>query len=397
MVNEQQTVPAGFGPGKVLRQARIDMKLSPEDVALQLHLAPRQIEALESDDFEHLPQATYVRGYLRNYALLLGLAPQPILDAYARMLPHAAAPVSLTVNREEANTKDHHMKWIGFGVLALVIGFAVAWWQDREANPGGSGRQQEDVAALVSAAPAGDARAPAENASPPPDAQSAASPPESPIAAVTPPVQPDAPVPKGRTRIVLRAEQDSWVEVRDAEQTRLVYQTIPAGKTVVAEGKAPLNVFLGNVDGVKVEANGRPFNAARYKRGTIARFQVSQSEETPAATPAATVAPNRNAHAMRPQAHTVPAVAPAAKAAGETAKVVAPTHTVPTVPTKLIKSAPAPTKLIKSAPAPSDNNPAAPAADLSSPPPATSGGVATTTDNAMPPVTPATPAPSAPQ
>jgi len=62
--------------------------------------------------------------------------------------------------------------------------------------------------------------------------------------------------------------------VRDAKQTRLIYETIPAGRIVGLEGVPPFQVFLGNVDGVKVIFEGRPFDAARYKRGTTARFTV---------------------------------------------------------------------------------------------------------------------------
>ena len=83
------------GPGAALAQARADLHLSHEEVAATLHLATRQIQALEQDDYTSLPGATYVRGYLKSYALLLGLAPGPVLDAHARLavVPEPHRPV----------------------------------------------------------------------------------------------------------------------------------------------------------------------------------------------------------------------------------------------------------------------------------------------------------------
>lgn len=73
---------------------------------------------------------------------------------------------------------------------------------------------------------------------------------------------------------MLYVHDDSWADVRDARQQRLIYETIAAGRVVTLEGVAPLQVFLGNVDGVRVEFQGRPYDAARHKRGQIARFTL---------------------------------------------------------------------------------------------------------------------------
>jgi cytoskeleton protein RodZ len=79
-----------------------------------------------------------------------------------------------------------------------------------------------------------------------------------------------------RVRLVLRTEQDSWADIRDARQNRLLYETIPAGRVVSLEGVAPLSVFLGNVDGVRVEYNGQNFDTSPHKRGPVARFVLGE-------------------------------------------------------------------------------------------------------------------------
>src|SRR3990172_4729474 len=124
------------GPGAQLAQARADLHLAHEDVAAKLHLATRQIQALEQDDYTSLPGATYVRGYLKSYALLLGLSPEPILEAHARL---AAATVavdySVIAPQREITSRHHQVRFVTYFMIAIVIGLAIAWWQGRDVRP----------------------------------------------------------------------------------------------------------------------------------------------------------------------------------------------------------------------------------------------------------------------
>jgi cytoskeleton protein RodZ len=74
------------GPGAALQEERRRQSLSLTDVARQLKLAPRQVEALERDDFAALPGPVFVRGFLRNYARLLGLDPEPMVRTVDRLM-----------------------------------------------------------------------------------------------------------------------------------------------------------------------------------------------------------------------------------------------------------------------------------------------------------------------
>ena len=55
-------------PGAILLEERRRQSLSLTDVARQLKLSPRQVEALERDDYAALPGPVFVRGFMRNYA-----------------------------------------------------------------------------------------------------------------------------------------------------------------------------------------------------------------------------------------------------------------------------------------------------------------------------------------
>src|SRR5690606_11494862 len=75
--------------GALLAQARHAAGLTVDGVASQLKLAPRQVVAIERDDFGSLPGRTFVRGFVRNYARLLKLD----VDAVLAALPgEGAAP-----------------------------------------------------------------------------------------------------------------------------------------------------------------------------------------------------------------------------------------------------------------------------------------------------------------
>ena len=83
--------PEAFGAGAQLRAAREAAGLSLDQVAQQLKLAPRQVRALEEENFGMLPGRTFTRGFMRNYARLLNLDP----DLLVAHLPDAAHAPSL--------------------------------------------------------------------------------------------------------------------------------------------------------------------------------------------------------------------------------------------------------------------------------------------------------------
>ncbi len=271
------------GPGEQLRQARTDLHLTHEEVAATLHLASRQIQALELDDYTSLPGATYVRGYLKSYALLLGLAPGPILDAHARLTAAPAAPSLGTISPQKEITSRHHqVRFVTYVVALLVIGLAVAWWQGRDTRPPNPLLAARDAESVnPEAAPAADAPLPTGNLAeevPPTVVPETPAPPQTPVAVAPPPSAP-VPLPAGpRVNLVLRAEQDSWVDIRDARQVKLLYETVPAGRTVSLEGVAPVSIFLGNAAGVRLDYNGKAVDIGQHRRGMMARFTLGNGE-----------------------------------------------------------------------------------------------------------------------
>jgi cytoskeleton protein RodZ len=285
------------GPGNQLRQARLDLKLTPENVAHILHLSPRQIVALENDDYGSLPGPTYVRGYLRGYAQLLGLSAEPVLETYSRSVA-ASKPVDLSKLAPKPEIRSDHqlIKFATVGVIVIVLSLSALWWQERDKPSPPPAPQSLDRAADSSV----DTEEKADSVGTVPDTtlatpdarNTAAAKPapaapvvtperpvvrESPAPVVTPAPIPTTPVDGPRMRLVIQVPADCWADIRDAGGNRLLYETIRAGHTAVVEGVAPLAVFLGNVEGIRIEANGQPYDVSAYRRGDVARFTVGEN------------------------------------------------------------------------------------------------------------------------
>jgi cytoskeletal protein RodZ len=70
---------ASFGIGAKLRQERVGKGLAIDDIARDTRIAPRFLEAIETDDYSTLPGLIFARNFVRQYALTLQLDPDPLL------------------------------------------------------------------------------------------------------------------------------------------------------------------------------------------------------------------------------------------------------------------------------------------------------------------------------
>src|SRR5438067_3232593 len=122
--------------GAELKSAREALGLTVSEVAHQLKLAPRQVEALEAGRFEALPGGTFVRGMLRNYARLLKVAPEPLLEHLAGRLdaPDAnrlAARYNQPVPFSDSARRSTFV-YLGLSLAVLTLGGGVAYQWYRE-------------------------------------------------------------------------------------------------------------------------------------------------------------------------------------------------------------------------------------------------------------------------
>jgi len=278
------TEAAACGVGEALSQARTSRGLALADVAQQLKFAPRHIEALEEERFDSLPGGTFARGMVRSYARLLKLDPEPLLERMAGRFDapdtqELAARFSQPVPFSDSGRRST-LVYLGLsvGVLAFVA-FAAYQWRREAVAPEAAPAAPPPVAAAP-AAPAAQAVAPkpvsaaARKAEPAPPAPArevakAASPGPAPVPAGL------AEAPKKSAaggRIVLRCEEESWIEVKDSAERTLISSLNAAGSERVVEGRPPFTLVIGNAQHVHVSYNNAPVDLAPHTKVEVARF-----------------------------------------------------------------------------------------------------------------------------
>jgi cytoskeleton protein RodZ len=307
--------PAPDGPGAVLKKARERAGLSLDQVAQQLKLAPRQVKALEDEDFGQLPGRTFARGFVRNYARLLNLDSDHLLAQLpdATLAPALASPLlhsTGTTIGEVPTTRvvrPAATRWlIPLVLVACIVGAgAYEWYRSgmtltKRAEPAAptaavqptkmpAGIAQTELPNPLSGAPAAD-QAPAENRTPAsiaPSPTAAAGPsasgqpstaPATTSAAAVAPVVAEAPassaVAEPPAPLVLTYRGPSWTDVRDSRGQVLLTRLVPAGSEQQIRGTAPFDVTIGNARAVTLVYRGKQIDLARYTHQNIARLRL---------------------------------------------------------------------------------------------------------------------------
>jgi cytoskeleton protein RodZ len=262
--------PSSFG-GR-LAWERQKAGLTVTDIAARLRLHPKQVRAIEQESLDELPEAAYVRGFVRGYAKIVGIDPTPLLaDLNDRIAPPAGSVVDgMTANgdyspvRAAGRETASRQFVIGLAVVGLVALGAIGWYSTREQSRPVAVQTAPPASAPVQAAP---------NATPAgavPAAPAAAS--DTSEAEPAVPAEPD--VPLHMSLLKLTFSGPSWVEVTDGGGRVLLSQHQTAGDEVLLDGSPPLSVVLGNAAKVVVEVRGEEFSLAPVTRADVARFVV---------------------------------------------------------------------------------------------------------------------------
>lgn len=268
------------GPGQQLRQAREAQGLAISQVAAELHLGEYQIDALESERFELIGAPVFVRGHLRNYALLLKLDSEQLLG-HMQSLGTDPSPAAVSTEVEMAMQRDKRVRRIslaaGFVIVIGALFYVGLWIIERTNNLDGGEPAVTPQIAIPQAAgndPAGDVEQDTPGA--------AASPHQLPAAAgngeaveASPEAGPPVKVALPTKRLTVRFNRESWIEAYDARGRRLIYEMGLAGSERTLIGVPPVEIFLGFADGVEILVDGEPFalqNARR--RGNTAQITI---------------------------------------------------------------------------------------------------------------------------
>jgi cytoskeleton protein RodZ len=122
----------GF-PGHLLREAREERGYSQKEVARDLHLTSKVIDALEESNFDIISSSLFARGYIRSYARHLGLDGQALVAEFDAIygVPNQNKKPMPGVHQLGQQSKPGDT-WVKLISIIFVIGLVVAsvlWWQ----------------------------------------------------------------------------------------------------------------------------------------------------------------------------------------------------------------------------------------------------------------------------
>jgi len=319
--------------GSILATAREGLGLTVEQMAAELRVESRLLEALEANRFEALPAPVFVKGYLRHLASRFGLEYDDLLHRYTGQTDTQDAPVTYS---EPIPEESRFLAPLLIGALVLILGIPALWftWAGRNLfsdvvspdveDPVPPPAQTESVPEEATALPdpgvaveptdqpfavepdpvetptedslPGDVSAPVElptgtgAADPAPSGQQ---PPVGAVPGVEPQPQEIAAEPETAAltdtvaaeqvdgplvRVALSFEEDSWTEVSDGNGNSLYYDLAGAGTAANLEGVPPLTFLLGNPGGVQLSINDQPWPIPPPAPGTTtANFVVDEA------------------------------------------------------------------------------------------------------------------------
>lgn len=317
-----------LSPGAQLSGRRQELNLSIEQIANQLNLAPRQIQAIESDNYAALPGMATARGFIRAYAKLLNVDAAPLLQAVARETTDAEKAVPLrrdlpaihfTENRLSSPGRQRWRARTAFVMVLLVllagglfVGGQVGMtpvlptslqsvFQFGKGNEstvsipvrmpenGATDSQEamsntlpveEKLAAGIASDPAGgeDATRRDETVGGGPinevgeKIEPSKEQPVSVADTVVPPVS--TPAADTKDLLTLKLREDSWIEIRRADNSVLVAALLKAGTTESFKIAGPVAMTVGNAAGVDVALRGKPVELKSAARSNVARLSL---------------------------------------------------------------------------------------------------------------------------
>lgn len=104
------------GLGALLREERERKGLSLEDMEIKTRLRPHVLAAIEAEKWDLLPQAVFVRGFIRSYAEALGIGRVKVAELCNKAFPKEEAPP-----KELDSNRSHRKRTFLYLILAIII------------------------------------------------------------------------------------------------------------------------------------------------------------------------------------------------------------------------------------------------------------------------------------
>ncbi|GAA2625229.1 helix-turn-helix domain-containing protein [Streptomyces axinellae] len=228
--------------GRALHQARIDARLTVDEVSTSTRVRAPIVQAIEQDDYSRCGGDVYARGHIRTLARAVGLDDAALIEQYDAEHGGRPAPTppGTLFEAERIRPEPRRPNWTAAMVAAIVavigfVGFTLF------SGGGGSGKPVAEGTPSHSPSKSGSGK-------PSPSKTSDPKPSESAIAGA----------PADKVTVRMTAERgNSWVSAKD-HNGRLIHEgVLKQGKSKTLTDDKRLDLVLGNAGGVKVFVNGK--------------------------------------------------------------------------------------------------------------------------------------------
>ena len=127
--------PRPSTPGEILRTARLRRRISLVEAEQATRIRQRYLQALEDDDYAVLPKGVYSVGFLRNYAIFLGVPPDDVLNGGDPRRRRERQPALQSVAPPIQLSSPRTMWLFVAGGIVAVLLLALAWLGLSDPNP----------------------------------------------------------------------------------------------------------------------------------------------------------------------------------------------------------------------------------------------------------------------
>lgn len=297
-----------FAPlGEVLLAARKAKKLTQNDISNSLRISVKQIDAIENNAFELLPESATTRGFIRNYARLLGVDTEPLLASHRQRVP-SDEPASLSVKTSTRHVMKHEPQhsWLKYllAVLLLLILLSVLYAMNLLPISNGSSTENQTSSIPTplpeTALPAAERQANAEvvttaialpeamspnvdqSALPgtplPPTSQTGVSGTLAVDAAVAGASATTPSIPEQNQQVTYKVSmifsEQTWVSAKNKAGKVIFEKTFSAGDTGGFDAEPPLSITIGNANATQLQYLGQPVDLTASTKGNVARVKL---------------------------------------------------------------------------------------------------------------------------
>lgn len=225
--------------GSMMSKARLDARLSIEDLSASTNIRVPLLREMESNIFSNCGGETYARGHIRNIAQRLGVDPQLFLTAFENEHMQADRTMQDLLVETSAMKQPEEVRKVSWKVLATI-------------SIGSLG-----IAGLVQII--------VSNTSSPnipaPVASVSATPSESVAPEVVPTEEATVSTGTGVEVVITASRAKSWLFVSDASGRTLFSGQISTGTTKTFSSDSQLNFKIGNAGGVDLVVNGKKIDS----------------------------------------------------------------------------------------------------------------------------------------